>query len=126
LGGGYFFLEIDDDVPVPRGYEREDLRNQAWVFSPTLDATWELTPRFKLRGRAQEWHDGSVWLERKYYTALDWDLGSALPHSVLELSIELTQYNMDVYFPIAKPPGYLPVVPWDEDRLIKLSLNKWW
>ena len=126
LGGGYFFLEIDDDVPIPRGYEREDLRNTTWVLSPTLEATLELGPRFKLHGRAQEWHDGSVWLETKYNAALDWDFGSVISHSVLELSVELTEYNMAVYFPANKPPGYLPVVPWDDDRLIKLSLNKWW
>lgn len=126
LGGGYFFLEIDDDVPLTRGYAREDLRNTTWVFSPALDATLDLSPNFKLLGRAQEWHDGDTWLETKYYTALDWNLDSIVAHSTLEFSIEFTEYNMAVYHPAASPPGYLPVVPWDDDRLFKLSFNKWW
>lgn len=126
LGGGYFFLEIDDDVPIPRGYAREDLRNTTWVFSPALEAKWTVSPTFKLLGRAQEWHDGDTWLETKYFTALDWDISKTVPGAVLELSAEFTQYNMAVYHPAGSPPGYLPVVPWDDDRLFKLSFNKWW
>lgn len=126
LGGGYFFLEIDDDVPVPRGYARDDLRNTTWVFSPALEAKWTVSPHFKLLGRAQEWHDGDTWLETKYLAALDWDLSEKIPGAALEFSVEFTRYNIAVYHPAGSPPGYLPVLPWDDDRLFKLSFDKWW
>ncbi|HET7535239.1 MAG TPA: hypothetical protein VFJ90_02210, partial [Candidatus Didemnitutus sp.] len=128
VGGGYYYLQIDDDVATKRGYTRDDLTNQAWVLTPTLSASLALTPHFKLIGRAQEWHDGSVWLETKYYAALQWDLSRFIPHGVLEFSIESTQYNLSgtVYHPANPSPGYLPILPWDDDRLLMLSIAKWW
>ena len=126
LGYGYFMLEIDDDVPRERGYGRDDLRNHAWAITPALEATLQLTPHFKLTGRAQEWHDGGTWLETKYYAALDWDLSRVIPHADLVFSVETTQYNLSVYAPTNPEPGYLPVLPWDDDRLIKLSVNVPW
>jgi hypothetical protein len=128
MGGGYFHQAIDDDVPTHRGYTRDDLKNQAWVLSPAVEATLQLTPRFKLLGSAQEWHDGSTWLETRYYASLDWDLNHVIPHAVLEFSVEATQYNLSMYHPAnpAAATSYLPILPWDNDRLVTLSLNKWW
>jgi hypothetical protein len=126
LGVGYFMLEMDDDVPRERGYGRDDLRNHAWAISPALNATLQFTPHFKLTGWAQEWHDGGTWLETKYFAALDWDLSRIIPHADLLLSVETTQYNLSPYAPTNPPPGYLPILPWDDERLIKLSVDVKW
>ncbi len=126
LGYGYYYLVIDDDVPRERGYDRDDLKNHAWAITPRLEAALQLTPHFKLSGFMQDWHDGGTWLETKYYGALDWDLSRFLPRADLALSIEATQYNISVYAPTGKPPGYLPILPWNNDRLVKLSVNVKW
>jgi hypothetical protein len=126
LGYGYHYLVIDDDVPRERGYDRDDLKNHAWAFTPALEASLQLTQYFKLSGRAQEWHDGSTWLETKYFAALDWDLSRVLPYADLTFSVEATEYNISLYAPTGKPPGYLPILPWNDDRLVKLSANVKW
>jgi hypothetical protein len=96
------------------------------VISPALEATLELTRHFKLVGRAQEWHDSGAWLETKYYAALDWDLRRFIPNADLMFSVEATQYNISVYHPSNPVPNHLPVLPWDDDRLVKLSVNIGW
>jgi len=126
LGYGYYALTIDDDVPRERGYDRDDLINRTWALAPSLEATLSLTPHFKVLGRAQEWHDGSTWLETKYHAGLDWDLSRFIPHADLEFSVEVTEYNISMYHPTGSPPGYLPILPWNDDRLIMFTFDKWW
>jgi hypothetical protein len=65
-------------------------------------------------------------LETKYFAALDWDLSRVIPHADLMFSVETTQYNLDPYAPTNAAPGYLPILPWDDERLIKLSVNVQW
>lgn len=62
-GVGYFFLEIDDDVPKERGYVRDDLRNTTFTESLGTDAAIRLAAAWKLVGRAQGQWDGSDWLQ---------------------------------------------------------------
>jgi hypothetical protein len=61
---GWFFLEIDDDVPKERGYVREDrgaFRNSTLGYSLAADMTLKLGSSFSAYGQAQEWWDSDDW-----------------------------------------------------------------
>jgi hypothetical protein len=128
--GGFYFLEIDDDVPDERGYTREDYRNPTGAFSLMADASFALGKSMRLGGSIQQWHDGDTWLENQYVASLRYDTDSWRAHSALILSVEFTEYNLDIYYPssLGNPPTvpYLPILPWDDDIFVRFSFNSFW
>jgi hypothetical protein len=121
-GVGYFFLEIDDDAPKERGYVRADLRNTTVAESLATDATIRLGAAWKLAGRVQGWWDGSEWLQVEYAAELHLAADHSADHSEFVLSAEVNEYNLDVY----QVAGAPPILPWDEDLLIKLVFITAW
>lgn len=121
-GVGYFFLEIDDDVPKDRGYVRDDLRNTTFAGSLAADAAIGLAAGWKLVGRAQGWWDGSDWLQTEYSAELHLDVDRLAKRGELVLSAEVNEYNLAIYQSAAE----LPILPWDKDLLIKLVFVTAW
>ncbi|MFL6619607.1 MAG: hypothetical protein ACJ8MH_13455 [Povalibacter sp.] len=120
-GGGYFFLEIDDDVPSERGYVREDLRTSTFAESLVADGSIKLGESWKLKARAQGWWDGSDWLQTEYAAEVHF----AVNHSAnteMVLSAEVNEYNLDIY----RSDQPLPLLPWDRDLLLKLLVVMDW
>jgi hypothetical protein len=123
---GYFFLEIDDDVPRERGYDRGDFRHQTFAGSLAADGALELTADWQLAAHAQGWWDADGWLETQCRGELDFRPGRWAHGAVIALSAEFTQYNLDSYAPANATAPYLPILPWDHDWLIKLSYTTRW
>ena len=123
---GYFFLEIDDDVPKLRGYTRADLRNDGVAVSLALDAAFEITPVWKLSGHVQQWNDDVAWLQKQYLLALQYRLAVTGREPCLTLSVEVNDYNLDPYYPAGATGPYLPILPSGRDRLVKLFLSQRW
>lgn len=123
---GYFFLEIDDDVPKERGYGRDDFRHNAFAGSLACDGSCDLGASWQLLGHAQTWFDGDGWLENRFSAELRCNVGHWHRDSYLSLSVEVNQYNLDPYSPSAATGPYLPILPWNDDRLTKLSFNTRW
>jgi hypothetical protein len=124
---GWFFLEIDDDVPKSRGYvreERSDFRNNALGYSLAADMTLKLGASFSAYGKAQEWWDSHDWLETHYQVALRMAAGrSHEQSSEFVLSADFYEYNLDPYF---RPNVGVPIMPWDNDVMIRLSFDTAW
>jgi hypothetical protein len=121
-GVGYWFLEIDDDAPRERGYDRDDLRNTTFAESLGGHVGFNLGKSFKLVGRAQEWWDGSTWLYTHYAGEVHFALDHRDEHSEIVLDAEVNEYNLDMY----NKPGQIPVLPWNDDLLIRLFfVTKW-
>jgi hypothetical protein len=124
---GWFFLEIDDDVPKSRGYvreERSDFRNNAFGYSLAADMTLKLGSSFTVYGQAQEWWDSHDWLQTHYRVALTMAAGhSHEQSSEFVLSADFNEYNLDPYF---RPNVGVPILPWDNDVLIRLSYETDW
>jgi hypothetical protein len=123
-GAGWFFLEIDDDVPKTRGYDPDELRNSELGYSAAADLSLRLGDSWKVSGRAEEWWDSDDWLQTEYQVALRMGVGhEQSKSSEFVLSAEFNEYNLDVY---ARPGVALPVLPWDNDVMIRLSFETAW
>ncbi|MCG9728704.1 hypothetical protein L1D44_02385 [Shewanella sp. Isolate13] len=127
LAAGYYMLEIDDDVPRERGYDREDFQNKTGAYSVALDTRLPLGNTFDLYAKAQTWNDGSDWLENKVSGVLSYHSDSLVEDSEVKLSVEHSEYNLDPYDNRDKSsPDYLPILPWDRDTLVRVYIDMPW
>lgn len=126
---GYYFLEVDDDVPRNRGYGRGGLRNETSAASVQVYTRIDVGENADLSISAQQWHDGDDWLENKYvmaftYNAKRWLEGSWFEGGLLVFDIEHTEYNLDPYDNRPKNyPDYLPILPWDNDTFVRAYVD---
>ncbi|PHQ76665.1 MAG: hypothetical protein COB74_01215 [Shewanella sp.] len=127
VGAGYYFLEIDDDVPRMRGYDRGDFQNQTGAYTLAADTRFSLGSSFELSAAIQHWNDGSEWLENRYSVALNYAANTWVEDSVFVVSVEHTEYNLDPYAKVAvDDPDYLPILPWDKDTLVRVYIDMPW
>jgi hypothetical protein len=119
-GAGWFFLEIDDDVPKTRGYDRSDFRNSTLGYNVAADVMIRLGGCCKVDGQAQEWWDDDGWLQTQYGASIHVDVSGWKKNSELVLSADAYEYNLDVY----QRPGEPTILPWDNDLLIRLFFKK--
>jgi hypothetical protein len=122
-GAGWFLLEIDDDAPNLRGYNRDDLRNSTLGYTVAADASIRLGSCCKLFGLAQEWRDNNEWLQTQYEASFDVGTGKWVKDSAIELNAVFYHYNLDVYQRSDIPQA---VLGWDNDVLIRLSFKTKW
>lgn len=123
---GYYQIELDDDVPKSLGYKRDDLKFSSQAFSLAMRTSIYFTSKLSLSAMAQQWHDGDQWLENKFGMHLDYDVSQFKADSLLVLSIEHHQYNLDLYQQSIEKPDAAPVLPWDRDTLVRLYLDIPW
>jgi hypothetical protein len=117
-GAGWFFLEIDDDVPKTRGYDRGDFRNNALGYSVAADLRLKLGACCQISAQAQQWWDSHEWLQNQYEAALHLH-GEWMKRGELVLSADAYEYNLDVY----QNPGEPAILPWNDDLLIRFSFK---
>jgi len=115
-GAGWFFLEIDDDVPKTRGYDRSDFRNSTFGYTAAADLTIRLGAHCKIFGQAQRWQDSDDWLQNQYEAAFVVAAGDWMKGGELMLSADFYEYNLDVY----QRPGEPTILPWNDDVLVRL------
>lgn len=118
-GAGWFFLEIDDDVPKTRGYDRSDFRNSTLGYSMAADVGIRIGEHCKVDVQAQGWLDDHDWLQNQYRVALHFDADRWKKDSEVVLSADAYEYNLDVY----QRPGEPAILPWDNDLLIRLTFK---
>ncbi len=124
--GGFYYLEIDDDVPFTYGYERRDLGHGTDALSVMAEGTVALGKAFQLYGRLQTWSSVGVasdWLENEYIIELRYDSDAWISLSHLNLKIDHIQYNLEPYY--RSDLGVL-VLPWDNDTLIQAYMTIPW
>jgi hypothetical protein len=121
-GAGWYFLEIDDDVPRTRGYQRGDLHNGELGYTLGADATMKLGASWTVSGQAQQWWDRHQWLQTVLTAAARVETVHWRKGSEFVLSADYNHYNLDVY----SRPGLQPILPWNDDLLIKLSFSTNW
>ncbi|QFU24303.1 hypothetical protein FM038_020555 [Shewanella eurypsychrophilus] len=127
VGAGLYFLEIDDDVPRMRGYDREDFQNKTGAYTLAVDTRISLGSSFDFSAKIQHWSDGSEWLENRYGMVLSYDSNSWVEDSVFVMSVEHTEYNLDPYAKVPlDDPDYLPILPWNNDSLVRVYIDMPW
>ena len=121
---GYYFLEIDDDVPKQRGYTRHDLQNKSAAASLIADMHFALADNLEFYASAQQWHDGDTWLENQYALSLSYNANSWINDSKIIISAEHSKYNLDPYANQPQnAPDYQPILAWDNDTMIRAYIN---
>lgn len=124
LLAGYYFLEIDDDVPKQRGYSRHDLQNKSAAISLSADIRFALTESLQMTAYVQQWHDGDIWLENQYAISLSYNSNLWITDSKIIVSAEHTKYNLDPYDNQSQnAPDYQPILAWDNDTMIRAYIN---
>ncbi|MBL4912668.1 hypothetical protein L2719_09720 [Shewanella schlegeliana] len=127
VAAGYYMLEIDDDVPRERGYDREDFQNKTTAYSVAFDTRLPLGDSFDIYAKAQTWNDGSDWLENKISGIVSYRLDGWIEDSKIQLSVEHSEYNLDPYDNRDKnSPDYLAILPWDRDTLVRIYVDMPW
>lgn len=126
-GAGWFFLEIDDDAPREQGYDRSGLRNSTFAYSAAAKATLKLSDTWAISGQARGWWDSNRPLENYYQAALRMDAnrwfgGGVMKQPAFVLSADYYWYNLGVY----NQPNLPPVLRWNDDLMIRLSLEAKW
>lgn len=121
-GAGWFFLEIDDDVPKSRGYVRDDLRNSRLAYSVSGDATVRVGDSWSVSGSAQEWWDSHGSLQTEFTAALRFNAYRWHKGSELVFDADYNEYNLDPY----QSPGLPPILPWDHDLMFRVMLDNTW
>lgn len=119
VGIGYNFLEVDDDAPRLRGYDRTNLRQTTSAAAVAADATFKIGKAWEVFGHGEEWRDSDDWIQTQYaagfhVAAERWGKGSQVGFSV-----ESNEYNLDRY----STPGMVPVLGWDDDLMFKLDFR---
>jgi hypothetical protein len=118
-GIGYNFLEIDDDAPRLRGYDRTNLRQTTSAGALAGDLRARIGESWEVFGHGEEWRDGDDWIQTQYVAGFRvaterWGKGSQVAFSV-----EYNEYNLDRY----STPGLPAVLGWDDDLMFKLDFR---
>lgn len=118
-GIGYNFLEIDDDAPRLRGYDRTNLRQTTSAGAVAADATFRIGSSWEVFGHGEEWRDSDDWIQTQYVAGFrvatdHWSKGSQVA-----FSLESNEYNLDRY----STPGLPPVLAWNDDLMFKLDFR---
>ncbi|HEX7237469.1 MAG TPA: hypothetical protein VF405_10945 [Gammaproteobacteria bacterium] len=119
-GIGYNFLEIDDDAPRLRGYDRTNLRETTSADAVAADVAFRVGKSWEVFGHTEQWHDSdNEWIQTQFVAGFDvaaerWGKGSQIGFSV-----ETNEYNLDRY----STPGLPPVLAWDDDLFYKLDFR---
>jgi hypothetical protein len=123
---GWFFLEIDDDVPKERGYARGDFRYSTFAGSLAGHVGVSLGDSVQLSGGAQNWFDSDGWLENQYVVELRYRLDKSPQGPEIVVDYEYTEYNLDPYTPSRPEGDAIPILPWDHDQYVKIAYEKHW
>ncbi|OHD83645.1 MAG: hypothetical protein A3J39_08425 [Sulfuricurvum sp. RIFCSPHIGHO2_12_FULL_44_8] len=116
---GYYFLEIDDDVPSVFGYVPDDFQHETAAYTFIADSEVKLNRNMKAYTRIQQWRDTNQWLENQYELILSYDSAQWLKGSGLNISAEHTRYNLNPYQKV----GFPPILPWNKDTLVRVYIT---
>jgi hypothetical protein len=121
---GYYFMEIDDDVPRTFGYERDDLDHGKWGYSLLAETTIPIGVSCRLTGGLQLWSESDTWLQQQARV----EFGFKLTESTeLVFGAEYNDYNLSVYDKEdPSSPAYHPVLPTPDDMLLRISYRHQW
>jgi hypothetical protein len=117
--GGTYYLELDDDVPKKNGYSRDELGGDfkgAYAYVASINA--QLSEKLSAELVYSEWYDSDEWLEKYFELQFKYDTTLWSQDSTIQLSLEDTTYNLS-----SLEKNNVPILPWDNDMLLKLSVH---
>ena len=120
---GFYYIEIDDDTPVARGYSRQDTDDGEASNLFELKMAYKFSKDLQLSGYARQYsaNMGMENLERNYellvaYRGFDY----LSEKSTLNFEVKHTEYNLERFL---KNPPAIPILPFDNETLIQATLT---
>jgi hypothetical protein len=116
---GFYYIEIDDDTPVARGYNRMELDDGEASNSFEIEGKYRLNTQWSLYAKAREYraNTGFESLETNYEFLIDYKAkkDELLAEGVsLHLKIKYTKYNFERF-----NLHNVDMLPWDNDMLVQ-------
>jgi hypothetical protein len=118
-GIGYNFLEIDDDAPRLRGYDRTNLRDTTSAGALAVDTTIRIGSSWQVFGHGEEWRDSDDWIQTQYVAGFRVATDRWAKGSQVAFSVERNEYNLDRF----STPGLPLVLAWNDDLMCKLDFR---
>ena len=118
-GIGYDFLEVDDDAPRLRGYDRTNLRQTTSAGALAADTTIRIGASWQVFGHGEQWGDSDDWIQTQYVAGFRVATDRWAKGSQVSFSAEFNEYNLDRY----STPGLPAVLAWDDDLMFKLDFR---
>ena len=118
-GIGYNFIEIDDDAPRLRGYDRTNLRQTTSAGAFAADLAFRVGSSWQVFAHGEEWRDSDDWIQTQFLTGVRvaadrWGKGSQIAFSA-----EYNEYNLERW----QAPGLPTVLAWDDDLMYRLDFR---
>jgi len=118
-GIGYNFIEIDDDAPRLRGYDRTNLRQTTSAGAVAADLTFRAGSSWQVFGHGEEWRDADDWIQTQFATGFRVATNGLAKGSQIAFSAEYNEYNLERW----QLPGLPTVLGWDDDLMYRLDFR---
>ncbi len=115
---GFYYIEIDDDTPVARGYGREDTDDGEASHVFEFETSYDFTQDFSVYAYAKRYNMnmGGENLEDNFLVQFNYKNIHFLNDNVsFHLKAKYVKYNFDRF----NKKGLLPILPWDNETLVQ-------
>ena len=123
---GFYYIEIDDDVPLLRGYDRQDLDDGEATHVIELEGSYDFNEHWTIYATARNYatNAGAETLEQDFEALLTYK-GIELfgKESSLNLKAKYSKYDFDRFDKSNSPGIDVPVLPFDSDMLIQTYVS---
>ena len=119
---GFYYIELDDDTPRERGYDRMDLDNGESSSLLEAEASYNFTNDFSIYASASRYsaHAGFSELETDFKMLLTYKTKDFIAEgTTLNLLLKRNNYNFNDF-----NEGHdLSILPWDNDSLVQCFIS---
>jgi len=115
---GFYYIEIDDDTPVARGYGREDTDDGEASHVIEFETSYQFTDNFSVYAYAKRYamNTGGEALEDDFLVQFDYKNADFLNDNVgLHFKVRYINYDFDRF----NKKGLPPMLPWDNETLVQ-------
>jgi hypothetical protein len=116
---GFYYIEIDDDTPIARGYTRQDTDDGEASHVIEIKGQYDFNKNWTIRAYAKRYaaNAGAEMLEDNYELFLAYkNLNFITDGSALNFKVKHVEYNFDRFY---LPSAGVPILPFDNDTLIQ-------
>ena len=94
LYGGYYYFEIDDDVPRQIGFPSDELTYESLAYCVKGKLAYEINDQYTFTVVPKQWRDDNDWLQNQVTLALEYDMSAWVKKSEIILNTEYNRYNL--------------------------------
>lgn len=115
---GFYYIEMDDDTPVNRGYTRQDSDDGEASNAIEVELKYTINKEWSLYLKAKRYmaNAGFATLEDNLESLVTYKTDFLTQNSSLNLKVKYVKYDLDRFY--RDPPG-VPILPFDNETLIQ-------